>query len=258
MEKLRNAVNAMFSEPFVLATGIAALLHSTWSLAMMFSGAIPNAQTQPLQWVGTMLPAFLLAFSIDVGQIMTSRDIRRGMRNAGKILTFVALALATYYLQWMFMIAHVPELALGTGVSAKARDTVLALRDASIWIIPALLPIATTLYTISNADKRIAAQVQRDERNAARRLQQRTMHPVMHPVLTATKAPSGSSGGTFTDELADAVHENADETYTGICPFCDYETQPKGSERAAKAALAAHKRKCVGVHITAPNGNGVH
>lgn len=270
MQKIRNTIGGATSEPFVLATGLAALVHSTWSLAMLFSGAIPDVRTQPLGWAGAILPAFLLAFSIDVGQIMTSRDIRRGMRNSGKVLTFAALAFATYYLQWMFMVAHVPEIALGAGVRMEWVALVERIRDLSIWFVPALLPIATTLYTISNADKRIAAQVQRDERNAARMRPTRVL--VAQPIAMAPGAPvaelaqgaaqahsaSGPTGGAFTNELVDAVLENADETFTGYCPACDYHTEAKPTERAAKAALAAHKRRCVGAVTVHENGNGAH
>lgn len=272
MEKLRNAISVILSEPFVLATGIAALVHSTWTLAMMFSGAIPNPQTQTLDFLYTIAPAFLLAFSIDVGQIMTSKDIRNGMRNAGKIATFATLALATYYLQWVYMIAHVPALALGEGVRAEWRMGVELVRDASIWVVPALLPLATTLYTISNAQHDAGEQGSKRTENAG--IVQRIRGALVHertPEAQAVSAngakpertkaaPSGLNGGAFTDELADAVVENADETFTGLCPWCDYRTDAKPTERAAKSALAAHKRHCEGAVVTLSNGhsNGTH
>jgi len=77
---------------------------------------------------------------------------------------------------------------------------------------------------------------------------------------------SGASGNPATDELADAVVENADETFTGMCPYCDYRTDAKPTERAAKNALAAHGRACKGkpeqanAVLVASNGhsNGAH
>ncbi len=271
MEKMRNAISVMLSEPFVLATGLAALVHSTWTLAMMFSGDIPNLQTHTLDAIYTIAPAFLLAFSIDVGQIMTSNDIRKGMRNAGKIATFAVLALATYYLQWMYMIAHVPALALGAGVRPEWRMLVETVRDASIWVIPALLPIATTLYTMSNAahDVRTAQPAKRSAdkvRKVKARRKERAAQAQPAMVGATRNAPSGAPGNPATDELADAVVENADETFTGMCPNCDYRTDAKPTERAAKNALAAHKRACKGrsaeadAVLVASNGhsNGAH
>lgn len=259
---LKRMLGAIASEPFVAATGLAAFLHSTWSLAMMFNGAIPDHSTQTLEWAGAIIPAALLAFAIDVGQIKTSIDLRQGNANAGKKWTFGVLALATYYLQWIFMVHHAPALELGAGVRSEWVGSVTAMRDAAIFIVPALLPISTFLYTISNAnastfDLRALFKRAQEPANKAARAQVSAIRNVvkMQPAL----APAGKTSGTFTDELADAVRENADETYTGMCPYCDYETDAKGTERAAKNALAAHKRHCDGALMQAlatPNGNG--
>lgn len=259
---IRNALNAVAMEPFVVATGIAAFLHSTWSLAMMFSGSIPNYQTQTLDWLGAVGPAALLAFAIDVGQVKTSIDIRRGNANAGKKATFFVLAAATYYLQWLFMVHHAPALSLGPGVRSDWTEGVKAVRDLAIYIVPALLPLSTYLYTISNAGvdtfdlRNLFKRAQRPE-GRAERAQVRMIRDAVkaRPAL----APVGKSSGTFTDEYADAVRENSDETYTGECPYCEYETEPKASERAAKAALSAHKRHCDGALLQSiASSNGQH
>lgn len=261
IEAIVNAFRAIASEPFVTATGAAAFLHSTWTLQMMFSGRILNLGAPFLEWAGANIPSALLAFAIDVGQIKTSADIRRGNANAGKFLTFAVLALATYYLQWIYMMHHAPALALGAGVRADLRETAAAMRDAAIFIIPALLPLSTLLYTMSNAnahalDLRKLFQRARMPDAKAERAQMRAIREVVR--TQAALAPTGKSSGTFTDEYADAVRENADETYTGKCPYCVYETEPKASERAAKAALSAHKRHCDGAlmqAIASPNGH---
>lgn len=258
-----NAFRAIASEPFVTATGAAAFLHSTWTLQMMFSGRILNLGAPFLEWAGANIPAALLAFAIDVGQIKTSADIRRGNANAGKFLTFAVLALATYYLQWIYMMHHAPALALGAGVRADLRETAAAMRDAAIFIIPALLPLSTLLYTMSNAnahaiDLRKLFQRAKHSAATAERAQARSIRAAFQ--ARTAFAPSGRTSGTFTDELADAVRENGDETYTGVCPLCGFETEPKPSERNAKAALSAHKRYCDGAlsQVSAsPNGHKV-
>lgn len=266
MRRIRDLLNAVFSEPFILATGVAAWLHSAWALAMMFSGAIPDIRTQPALWFIASLPAGLLAFSIDVGQVVTANEIRNGQRNSGKVLTFVALAIATYYLQWVYMAAHVPALALGDGVRPEWRMVAELIRDAAIWIIPALLPVATTLYTISNATlpmrphKRTGAPERKAQpQGRAQPYPEAQPETERIPQLEAQTqralpAPSGASGGAVTNALADAVAQNADGTYTGYCPHCGYATSAKASARAAKSALAAHGRRCVGVPVRSHNG----
>lgn len=130
---------------FVLATGMAALIHSTWSLGTFFGGL------QPEGWhlIGWIIPAFLIAFALDVGQIATSQEIRRHGMTLARGVTFLIFALATYYLQWLYIAHHIPVLELSPGISPTMRDTALALRDLAIWIIPAFLPLSTILYTFS-------------------------------------------------------------------------------------------------------------
>lgn len=151
-EWARNATKMMRSEPFITSTGIAAFVHSTWALAVMFSGQPPPITdfVTLLQWALLVLPAALIAFSVDVGQIVTSSQLRNGQRNRAKYATFFLLAAATFYLQWLYMIHHVPALELGAGVRGDWAAGIATIRDASVWIVPALLPLATLLYTFSH------------------------------------------------------------------------------------------------------------
>src|SRR5260221_6678516 len=95
------------TQPFIVATGIAALLHSTWALAIYFSGNL-STNASWLEVAGYYTPAFLIAFSLDVGQIVTSIEIREGQRSKAKYLTFVTFALATFFLQFLYISSHVP------------------------------------------------------------------------------------------------------------------------------------------------------
>ena len=98
------------------------------------------------------MPALLIAFALDVGQIATSSEIRSGQRTTAKYTTFRRVfAFATYYLQWLYIAHHMPSLQLGPGVYADglAGRVVLLTRNAAIWFIPALLPLSTTMYTLS-------------------------------------------------------------------------------------------------------------
>lgn len=133
---------------FVIATGFTALLHSTWTLATLFNGYEPPDQVS-LTWLFWAIPAFVFALSVDVGQIATSIEIRNGERTRAKYATFAVLAVATYYLQWWYMAAHMPKVALSTGVATSYLASATSLRDFALWIVPGMLPLSTFLYTFS-------------------------------------------------------------------------------------------------------------
>src|SRR5690606_34049346 len=99
-------------QPFIFATGLAALMHSTWSLGTLFAGVSPEV-APTLEYAGWIAPAVLIAFALDVGQIVTSAELRAGERTLAKYATFGIFAAATYYLQWLYIVHHMPALDLG-------------------------------------------------------------------------------------------------------------------------------------------------
>ena len=149
-----NFLKHAYQQPLIFATGLAALVHSTWSLGTMFSGQQPAIESITtkigyVHFAGWLLPALLIAFALDIGQIITSHEIRtRGMTKA-RAITFVVFALATYYLQWLYMAHHMPLVELAEGISSIHRDAALWLRNMGLWLIPSLLPLSTLLYTFS-------------------------------------------------------------------------------------------------------------
>lgn len=138
-------------QPFVMATGLAALIHSTWSLGTLFAGNEPAVQFS-LQWFAWLIPALLIAFALDVGQVVTSAEIRAGQRTRAKYATFVIFAAATYYLQWLYMAHHMPLVDLAAGVRESWQPAASLIRDAGVWILPAMMPLSTLLYTFSHGD----------------------------------------------------------------------------------------------------------
>ena len=149
---MREFFRHAMGQPFVFATGLAALVHSTWALGTLFSGQ------QPEGWhlLGWLIPALLIAFALDVGQIATSAEIREHGLTIGRGVTFFVFALATYYLQWLYIAHHMPALEIAAGVSATAKATAVYMRDAALWIIPGFLPLATVLYTFSGKHAPVA------------------------------------------------------------------------------------------------------
>lgn len=144
---MKTVLKSLWEHKFIAATGVSALIHSTWALGTLFAGEQPSA---PLALAGWLIPAFLIAFALDMGQIATSSEIRSEGLTVSRGLTFFVFAAATYYCQWIYMAHHMPALAIAPGVSDIARSTATYMRDAALWIIPLFLPLSTILYTFSN------------------------------------------------------------------------------------------------------------
>lgn len=147
-----NILKHMLENLFITATGIAALIHSTWAVGTIFAGNQPDPQSEPLAFFGWLIPALLIAFSFDIGQIYTSGEIRAGDKRKRKYATFIFFAVGTYFLQWLYIVHHMPALELAGGVSENWQPIVKSIRDMSIWLAPALLPMSTTLYTLSQSN----------------------------------------------------------------------------------------------------------
>lgn len=144
MRELKHALQ----QPFIFATGLSAGIHSAWALGTMFSGRMPAADLTG-EFIFWIVPAVLIAFAIDIGQIATSAEIREGQRSKSKYGTFIVLALATYYLQFIYIVHHMPAMQIAPGVALFPQLAELV-RNAAVWVIPALLPISTILYTMGN------------------------------------------------------------------------------------------------------------
>lgn len=163
-----NYLKHIWQSPLIFATGLAALVHSTWALGTMFSGEQPAIETITtgigyVHFAGWLIPALLIAFALDIGQIITSHEIRTMGMTKARAITFVVFALATYYLQWLYMAHHMPLVELAEGISSIHRDAALWLRNMGLWLIPSLLPLSTLLYTFSTENDDHAVQVSAPE-----------------------------------------------------------------------------------------------
>lgn len=118
----------------------------------MFSGQAPTGDWWA--YAGWVLPAFFVAFAMDIGQISTSAAIRHEGLTWQRAVTFCVFALATYYLQFLYIAHHLPLLNLAQGLSEFHRPNVKIAVDAAIWIMPLFLPLSTILYTLSGGDKK--------------------------------------------------------------------------------------------------------
>lgn len=207
---------------FITFTGIAALVHSTWSLGTMFSGVAPDGNW--LAYAGWVLPAFFVAFAMDVGQISTSAAIRHNGLTWQRGLAFFVFAVATYYLQFLYIAHHMPALEIGLGISAAHHATVQTVRDAAIWILPLLLPLSTMLYTISDGDSK--------EQPVGPTLPEPTIH------IAKAENPMLEQKSTDTQEFPIDLIPQA--KFSAYCSDCGWEKEYDDSKRAERA-LNTHK-----------------
>lgn len=142
---------------FIFATSIAMLVHSTWTFGTLFSGEQPTVYPQQPSTIVAYLfwvtPALLVALAIDVGQIQTSVKLSNAHGYKQKFAlgtTFIILALAGYYLQWFHLAHHIPALEFGSGLTTDMKSNLEGLKALAIFVVPALLPLSTVLYTLSS------------------------------------------------------------------------------------------------------------
>lgn len=226
-----NALRHVIYNPFISTTGLAAFVHSTWALATLFGGEAPPMALS-LQFAYWLIPAMLIAFAMDVGQIATSAQIRAGSNHWAKYLTFGIFAIANYFLQWLYMAHHMPALALADGVRQQWQPLAQLIRDASLWIIPALLPLATWLYTVSDSEP----------------AKQETRVIEIKPVLPSLPIAPNS-------EEFDGITEQADESYLAECSQCEWHgvyATPYQAKQARNAHLRSHKP------VVSKNGHTEH
>lgn len=147
---MRSVFSHLLKSPFVLFTSIAALIHSSWALSTVFGGKEPP---MGFEWLGWVIPGFLLAASIDVGLLSTALAIEHGGSSKARLITFVVLAISMFLLQFFYSTTHFPDIALSAGVRPEWAGGFSLVRDAMIVIAPLLLPVAISLHTFAAAKK---------------------------------------------------------------------------------------------------------
>jgi hypothetical protein len=210
----------VIGQPFIFATGLAALIHSTWSLGTFFSGPQPTDPIQLFMWI---TPALLIAFSLDVGQIVTSAEIRAGHRSRAKYLTFGVFAAATYFLQFAYISAHMPAVNLAAGIRSDWLGVVTFIRDSGVFILPGLLPLSTLLYTFSQ------------EHESTGESSQGQM--------------TSSSKALVALQNADVERLSVAEPVEIDCDLCNWEGTYRDA-KAARNAFNAHRRIHANVEVT--------
>lgn len=256
---MKNLFNHLASQPFISATAFAALVHSTWALGTLFAGEAPSV-TWSLAVADTgsfalelfaysywITPALAIAFALDVGQVKTAHDIQTGERNPVKYATFAIFALATYYLQFVYIAHHFPTLELGAGVAYPG--VVRAVSNAGLWIIPALLPLSTMLYTLSHRSEVSASNpvITVEDTSPAKPKVAKAKLPKPSKAK-AIPAKVLATSTSHSNDTSEHIVANPDGTYTASCPNCN-KVYSRPTERKAKAALAGHQAHCKGKEV---------
>lgn len=241
-------IKHMIHQPFVFATGLAALVHSTWALGTLFAGNEPEQFT--FAWFSWVIPAFLIAFALDVGQIVTSSEIRAGKRNSKKYLTFFVFAVATYYLQWTYMVHHMPDLALSAGIRETWGDLVTLIRDCAIWIIPALLPLSTLLYTLSADEMPIPAQQPTEKPSAPVTVETPAIAQIAEPKPALVQTEKEETTPENFAQLTDLLQES----HVFTCEDCGWSKEYEDLE-AGERGLRTHKARHCTAQVVTQNGH---
>lgn len=221
---------------FILAVGFYALMHSTWTLATLFLGLEPPQLT--FAWFAWVVPAFVFAIAIDVGQIVTSVELRNGERTRFKYATFAVLAIATYYLQWWYLAVHMPLIPLSEGVSQSYVTASISLRDFALWVVPGLLPLSTFLYTFSFGKVRRVqpANLPRSQNSQSATVATKSSANIPIAEADSTRALPLQKFAALPEPATDAL-------WIAECPACGWR-KPCTSERGQINSLNAHSRHC--------------
>jgi len=282
MTHKQSLLTHLTDQPFIVATGVAAFAHSTWTLGTWFAGMQPVVTANLLDggingaWVAQslhllfwLLPAAAIAFALDVGQIATSRDIQRGQRSFAKYATFAVFAVATYYLQWLYLAHHMPVVSMSAGIRPDMLDFVLMMRDLSIWFIPLLLPLSTLLYTFSHADAKQTTDASVQPEQPMIRVQLPTVQSVQLPApppernwhlytsdasevvsvqskpaqAVEAKRASGGGGGNATGEIDASLLQLESGKWQTAC-ICGKQFA-SDTQLGAKRAASGHQARCI-------------
>ena len=239
---------------FIFAAGLAAFIHTTWSFAVIMSGELPDfpaiGEDKALAFASWLLvmsyqiiPAALMAYAIDVGQIEAAEKIREGNNSLANLLAFIITAICTFYLQFLFMIHHMPLLEVSPGAAPAAAAIGVHVRNAAIWIMPALLPLALIVRMTSDTEQ---PQPRIIEGEATPIDQDEQPQPPTRQSLPDVAQPSIMLGFPVESEGYD---------FPAACPYCDWEE----AFFTTKAATEALNRHVLESHqTTREKSNGHH
>lgn len=227
---------------FSIAVSAYAIFHTVGAIGMFLGGngldfSSVKSALDTLYVYGT---ALFFAVSLDVGQISTSFKIqrfhRKGITPYKSYITFAVLGLAIAYLQWFYLVHTMPHLSIAAGVRSNWVNDATWLRDAVLYIFPALLPVTLLLYTFSG-----------DEEATPQSNQTAPLPAILNSITS--ELPQ------IAEPEPPLVESENGDTFSARCEFCDWQGGEYDSKVKAVNALNGHLRYCEKKHEFSVNGH---
>ena len=139
-------------QPFIVLVALAALPHTVWTIGTYTAGIQPEAYGETsnlIRAIAWLLPPLAFGIAFDIGQVVTAGEIRSGNRSKWLVATFYALAVFSYVTQLLYAMHHYPKLAIGDGAVPAVTTIGSFISQCAVFVLPALLPAATVLYTMA-------------------------------------------------------------------------------------------------------------
>lgn len=156
MRTVRSLFNIKINwfEVVYLAIALATFQHTMWAAATVFEGPMPEIPHSP-EWNRWHFNGSLLAIAIDIGMLITARELRKsyGKPWNWKItmgIAFLSLAVASLYTQILFSVFHTQEFDIGTGVSDYWEEYLSPIIQARVFLVPLMLPLFATIFTFAS------------------------------------------------------------------------------------------------------------
>lgn len=148
MQRLRQTFTPL--EILYLAVAIATFRHTAYFSAFVFEGPFPTQTAHQIEW---WVSGGLIAIAIDVGMLLTSRYMASSkslFSTFAFMLAFVIAAIGSFVMQVGYISLHIPDFDISPGVPEPWRSAFIQpIVDASVVILPSLLPLLAVAYTIA-------------------------------------------------------------------------------------------------------------
>lgn len=222
-----------------LCISIATFQHTAWGAGYVFEGHPPTGIWVLLWW----LAGSLIAVAIDVGMLVTAKQIERasiGKNSLIYIITFCVAAMASYYFQVLYTLAHTDSFIYGE-VSVYWWQNLHGMVDARVVLVPAILPTFAILYTLSNVQRHQQIVGENQEHQQVEIMVQEVERISITKELALQAINDTHPEGT-------AYEENG--LFYFVCPNCGRTLGGYKSDSILKSALANHLRRHQDVEVS--------
>ncbi len=224
---------------------LATAQHTAWGAATTMQGRQPSGNPEAAFW---WLQGAAFAIAIDFTMVQVATKIRSGMSTGQSlrlhrltvsinwyVITFIAVAMASTYFQFLYAWYHADSLPNGAGVVELWRTRMQGMVDSRIVIAPFILPIIAMLYTFGGFGKGGEAQPKRNVASnpPSQRVQSDAIR-VERVDVTLPELPPSPPRNILPEPQK--IRNDDGHLTAYICPGCHKELSVSGWSR--------HKAKC--------------